>query len=405
MVALLTDEAMRAPGLYPYNQSVGGVDERVFLDGMGSLIPVSGRAYQDYHNVRVTLRQAREAIQRFAPRVPSAVRGRLAAMEGNVILWFAELFCSGIPLTAVPIEGDPIVTDGYSTQELFEYAVALFDTALAISSDSSTVTHFASVGKGRALLGLGRLAEAASAVRDVPTDFVAKAYFLKEGTIGGGYNVIGANPQSYKIVNGEGGTSLSWSTDSRAAIVTTPALSGDMQIPAKYSKTAEGSLDATIPITDNPIRVADGLEARLIEAEAALAAGREEWLTILNHLRATCVGSSVCAPVPGLSTAQLPPISDPGTPTERLDTLMKERAMWLYLTGHRQGDLRRLVRIYHRPAAALWPSGTYWNPPIPPRIYSPPAHNSLYGTDFVFLPSPDEARLNLKYRGCNSLEP
>ncbi len=33
--------------------------------------------------------------------------------------------------------------------------------------------------------------------------------------------------------------------------------------------------------------------------------------------------------------------------------------MWLYLTGHRLGDLRREVRTYGRSADSVFPSGNY----------------------------------------------
>ena len=403
VVALFTDEAMIAPGSAAIPQGRDGIDARSLIGDRGVPNDQPGKVYGDYHQARIKLRQAREALRRYAPNAHTALQGRLAAMEGNVILWFAELFCSGIPLTTVPMEGDPEETAGYSTHELFQYAVALFDSAIVLSGDSSSVKYFASVGKGRGLLGLGRFDEAAAAVRDVPTDFVIKAYY--NGGPGYPFNIIGTMPQSFRIADHEGGNGLAWSTDPRAAIVTTPALSGTMGVPAKYSQTPAGTPDASVSIVSNSIRVADGLEARLIEAEAALFAGDGAWLTILNALRETCVGTAVCAPVPGLTVSQLPALTDPGTPAARLDTLMKERAMWLYLTGHRQGDLRRLARVYGRSRETLWPTGMYTSPPSPPLNFAPPSHTTPYGTSVVFTPDPNEARLNQKYHGCNDLEP
>jgi len=35
---------------------------------------------------------------------------------------------------------------------------------------------------------------------------------------------------------------------------------------------------------------------------------------------------------------------DPGTQVGREDLLFRERAFWLFATGHRLGDLRRLAR-------------------------------------------------------------
>jgi hypothetical protein len=56
--------------------------------------------------------------------------------------------------------------------------------------------------------------------------------------------------------------------------------------------------------------------------------------------------------------AGLAPLAEPGSDTARVSLLFRERAFWLFLTGHRQGDLRRLVRQYHRPQAAVYPVGT-----------------------------------------------
>ena len=97
--------------------------------------------------------------------------------------------------------------------------------------------------------------------------------------------------------------------------------------------------------------VASGVEAQLITAEAALALHPDDpnWLTILNTLRRTVPGG-------------LPPLTDPVDPKARLQLLFTERAEWLYLTGTRQGDLRRLLRTYKQyfPRQELvYPSGVY----------------------------------------------
>jgi len=161
-----------------------------------------------------------------------------------------------------------------------------------------------------------------------------------------------------------------------------------------------------VGVGDASLRLADGLEARLIQAEAALARGDGSWLTTLNTLRATCVGSAVCAPLPGLTTASLPPLGDPGTPDARLDTLMKERAMWLYLTGHREGDLRRMAHVYSRAPNTLWPIGFMYSPAYPPLFRTPSKDNGLpYGTDVVFAPDVNEQLRNPLYGGCDNTNP
>lgn len=117
-------------------------------------------------------------------------------------------------------------------------------------------------------------------------------------------------------------------------------------------------------------------------------------------------------PVPDhdVSAASLPPLTDPGSPSTRLDLVMKERAMWLYLTGHRQGDLRRMAHVYQRDPATLWPIGIYSNPGFPPLIPATSNTGTIeYGRIWVkAIASTDLAfdqTINPQYTGCNNLDP
>jgi hypothetical protein len=127
--------------------------------------------------------------------------------------------------------------------------------------------------------------------------------------------------------------------------------------------------------------LADGIEARLIEAEADLQAHDVEgWASTLNALRATA------------SIDSLP--SDSTTAAEsdsaRVDVLFRERAYWLFATGHRAGDMRRLVRQYGRAAISVFPRGaiTYSTPALP---YVPNPSIPVPG---------DEIKYNPMYTGC-----
>jgi hypothetical protein len=113
---------------------------------------------------------------------------------------------------------------------------------------------------------------------------------------------------------------------------------------------------------DTPVVMASGIEARLIEAEVALHDGDQSWLGILNALRTTCTDAAACpdpAPAGEGGVAGLPPLADPGTDTARLDLLFRERAFWLFATGHRLGDLRRLIRVYGQGGDNVFPTGVY----------------------------------------------
>ena len=125
-----------------------------------------------------------------------------------------------------------------------------------------------------------------------------------------------------------------------------------------------------------PTVLANGTEARLIEAEATLRAGdAATWLSTLNGLRATQISPA------------LAPLVDPGTANARIDLQFRERAFWLFATGHRLGDLRRLVRQYGRPTETVFPTGAY----RAGRVCGPDVN--------IAMPNVSETR-NPNYKGC-----
>ena len=120
--------------------------------------------------------------------------------------------------------------------------------------------------------------------------------------------------------------------------------------------------------------VVTGAEARLIEAEANLrVGGATTWLATLNTLRGTAV--------PALAA-----LVDPGTAATREDLVFRERAYWLWLTSHRLGDMRRLVRQLGRPVNTVYPTGAYFK-------------GGLYGSDVNF-PIPFDELNNEKFKEC-----
>jgi hypothetical protein len=161
------------------------------------------------------------------------------------------------------------------------------------------------------------------------------------------------------------------SGDSRVASTAVGNSFPQKRIPTKY------------PTNASPIPLADGIEARLIEAEAALQAhDATTWANILNTLRQSA-GTAV---IPALTADSTTTASD----SMRVGVLFRERAFWLYATGHRQGDMRRLVRQYQRAEEQVYPVGviTYPTVPVP---YTPDTN----------LPVPaTESDNNPNYAGC-----
>jgi hypothetical protein len=104
------------------------------------------------------------------------------------------------------------------------------------------------------------------------------------------------------------------------------------------------------------------------------------WLDTLNFLRANAGAIQT-------GVAAMPALADPGTTVGREDLMFRERAFWLYATGHRLGDLRRLMRQYGRAEDAVFPTGRHFK------------NTTDYGND-VNVPVPFVEQNNPNFTGC-----
>ena len=178
------------------------------------------------------------------------------------------------------------------------------------------------------------------------------------------------------------------------------ATATDPRIPRKIGGRVFDSATPLTAITEgiwdrySPVAIATGVEARLIEAEATLkASDAATWLAKLNQLRAdakllpTPIDTSY-RPVAGTALA---PLADPALDSARVSLLFSERAFWMFSTGHRLGDLRRLVRQYQRPVETVFPTGSY-------------VKGGLYG-NAVSLPIPLDEQNNPQFKRCTDRNP
>jgi hypothetical protein len=159
------------------------------------------------------------------------------------------------------------------------------------------------------------------------------------------------NNRRYSVASGEGTNGVNFSTASDPRL---PVCQGG-DATCKLNGVTQASRDDlgkpfTVqllwPTAASPVTIVSGIEARMIEAEAQLAANDPVGaLATLNAARATVTG--------------LAPLTDAGSPAARVDQLFRERAFWLFSTGHRLGDLRRLIRQYGRSADTVFPVGPW----------------------------------------------
>jgi starch-binding outer membrane protein, SusD/RagB family len=363
MSGLLSDEFIQTES-FPTRFEV---DTRNMLVGNSTLVNIfrelsRGRAAAD--------RAAAKYVELEQPNVIG--RAEALLLSGFAYILFGENYCSGVPFST--LKADQTIEYGapQTTQEVFEAAAAKFDTAITIASALSTtkaaaVVNAARVGRGRALVNLARFADAATAVATVPADFKFELQHSDNtARQNNGVWALSINGGRWGVAEKEGRTGLPFRTASDVRVASRPRSSnngngfdgGPMFEAVKY------------PARTTSVILADGVEAELIKAEPQLRAGNVSgFLATLNALRA----NSAVLTARGY-TGSLAGLTDPGSEVGRQDLMFRERAYWLFLTAHRVGDMRRLIRQYGRGAETVFPTGPY----------SSNGRTSIYGTDTSF---------------------
>ncbi len=389
--SMLSDEVRNG---FPFTKSY------VALDARALAIPADGHTafdgtYTTMQAARILLLQAAAALERHPTTQTPAEIGELFARAAYTEIFLGEAVCSGGPLSVLNPAGGVIDGAPLPTDSVFARALAHLDSAAAHGAGNPTVAGLVAVGRGRALLDLGRFADAGAAVASVAPTFL---YSTQLVSTGGGYRSLSlylawasfAN-QFFTVGDLKGGNGLNFVSAHDPRLVT--LLNGTTYIglpayyPAKFPQNA---------VTNDSIPLADGVEAQLITAEAELAAqNTPAWLATLNQLRANFV--TLRGPYPAdTSYHALGPLTDPGSDSARVSLMFRERAFWLYGTGHRLGDLRRLIRQYRRDQSVVFPTGPYDNG-------SAAALFPTYGTSVNFPIGAIESS-NLNFHGCSSTQ-
>jgi hypothetical protein len=353
-----------------------------------------------FRNMQQARLSAEFASERYAALAPTAAgHAEAKSLIGFTYVLFGENYCSGVPFSRFDEGGNLVYGDPLSTTQIFQRAIAVFDSARAVATANSRNHRLASLGKARALLNLHRdsAAAAAALVASIPTDFVYSIEHSENTTAeNNGVFFLNNINRRWSVANTEGVNGLDFRT------------ANDPRVPVARLLTASGSprvgLDNRTPLfaqfkyedRSASIPLATGVEARLIEAEAALRAGQTAtFLSILNTLRAnTNLYRCPRNPPPNYTCpGTLAPLVLTGTETQtQLENLLfRERAFWMFSTAHRLGDLRRLARPvaeggYGRAYDTVFPTGPYHKGGAP------------YGPEGSFLVPVDE-RNNPQYPG------
>ena len=310
-------------------------------------------ANRSLHRARLSAVQAVSLLNEHDPDGPRANIAEMYFVQAFVENIMAEHYCNGIIFSDV-IEGAEEYGAPISTTETFERALAHADSGLALITGTTAadtrVRNALRVLRGRILLNLNRHADAATSVTGVPTNFVYQqvhATTTNENQIW----LFNNSARRYSVSTGEGGNGLNFATANDPRI---PICQGGDATCRTIGVTSTVRDDLTTPLyiqriwptRESPVTIVSGIEARMIEAEAQLKAGdAAAALATLNAARATLTG--------------LAPLTDAGSEAARVDQIFRERAFWMFSTGHRTGDLRRLIRQYNRAATTVFPTGPW----------------------------------------------
>ncbi len=352
--------------------------------------PINGTTLVLFQNLQRGRATAELVSSRYAVLdANNPTRIEVQALEAYTYIFFAENYCNGVPTSKV-VDGAFVYGDPQTGAQLLTIAIAKFDSAITLATQigkaANTGQYLARIGKARAQVDQGDYAAAALTVATVPTTF---AYNIgaDENTTRQNNGVYGFTfaQKRFSVASLEGGNGLPFNSSGDPRIGAYRNGGGfTASIPyyqtAKYQGTPAGTRNAPTPL-------ALGTEARLIEAEAALAASNDvTFLAKLNEARAaskTYIRGNDPPPAPPAPLT----IADLGaTAQSRQNLLFSERAFDLYLTAHRVGDLRRLIRQYGRGAETVFPTGAY-------------LQGGVYGTDVNF-PVPFEEQNNNKFTAC-----
>ncbi|MDP9348817.1 MAG: RagB/SusD family nutrient uptake outer membrane protein [Gemmatimonadota bacterium] len=339
--------------------------------------------FRNLHRARRSAEAAEPLFVQNAPNDPR--RSEVLSLGGYTYIFFGENYCSGVPFSQFVSATQQEFGPPQTTEQMLNTALQRFDRALQVATaanDTGTI-NLARIGRGRALLNLGRYEEAAAAVRDVPTDY---AYFILHSAnstaqTNGEWSFVNSQ-ERWSVAEREGGNGLNYrsANDPRVQWAPDP---GDGR---GFDRSTPQFYQFKYPDRAAPVPLADGNEARLIEAEVAMRNGNIAGsIQILNALRARAgVSATTGQPLlPALSATGL-------TQNQGIDLVFRERAFWMWQTSHRLGDLRRLARTrlggYGRGTEAVFPTGAYFK-------------GGTYGSDVNLPVSVDELN-NPEFRQC-----
>lgn len=293
-----------------------------------------------WNNLHTSMQFARTAIRSTEAAGPTVDLQRNWFVSGFAILLQAELFCEGT------IAENTTVSRGKMTSaQLLDSAIADLRKVQDIGSkitgntESQNMSTAAQVGIARALLQLGKKAEASTEAAKVPASFNYPIIRIDNSTTRNLGNQVWMYSESrISLVVTPEFRAMADSGDPRIAFVNAGRLAQDGELQFYRQNKYKGWGDGE--------RFASGLEAQYIKVEAD--ANPAAMLTFINERR---------------TVGKQPAFAAGATPSQLLTELMVQRARDFWLEGLDVMDLRRNPNNF---PYILQPGNNYYKPQLGP---------------------------------------
>ncbi|HET9013571.1 MAG TPA: hypothetical protein VFN38_17230, partial [Gemmatimonadaceae bacterium] len=216
-------------------------------------------------------------------------RAEIQALDAYTYVLFAENYCNGVPTSRVDETGAFIYGSPQTGAQMLTVAIAKFDSAITLAKSLGAVAgtatspgyvalNLATIGKGRAQVDQGNYAAAAATVAAVPSTFAYNILHDENTTRqnNGVYSFTYASKR-LSVSSGEGTNGLPFNSDGDTRVAAFRN-GGGFTASIPFYQTAKYQGFPIAGVRNSPTPLALGTEARLIEAEAALAANDDATL-------------------------------------------------------------------------------------------------------------------------------
>jgi hypothetical protein len=339
-----------------------------------------------FQNLGAAHNDARRALAQYVQYGANTEgEAEMYSIDAYVYILVAEHWCSGEPFSTINIATGAVANSAFlTTAQMLDTALTEFQlakVALAAdtvdpASDIALYTELATVGEARALLDLGQVAQAADTAATVPTTDTAYQIYESSNSPrqeNGVWNYT-INFPAFGVADAKNGTGLNFhsSNDPRVPTLPTPTTGSNNGFPLWVQQK--------YPTNSSPMVLASATEAQMIVAEGDVFAGNYAAAkTIMNSLR---------------STVGLGPVADSSAdgPKAEIEQILTERAFWFYVTGHRLGDWRRVLRSPYNGAPFNFVASDVYP-------FGPGIQNTLE------FPTPLLTNPNPNYVACDATQP